>query len=196
GLAFRASRDNLCGHRALVLGLASDHVYKECLKDHAYWDRKARQLMLDIGGYEGMTYPDFDAFVEHYPAWRVVLMGVIGQLPLPGGVFTGRDWQFSDDPNGDRVIYILHDTTNHHYTYISKIHVFTRSKQKSSRTQWCHGCLTRRVPARDTFSNASLQSHTCVVPKCESCGLHCENERELKKHRKVSGPADARVCPL
>jgi hypothetical protein len=187
GIVYLGNTDNLCGHRALVLGMVRSTDPRRYY--HMTTDRPdqltnaAKDLVKEIGcGEKGMTFPHFAVFITSYTHMRVVLMSLVGQVPIPGGVFTGADWSLAEDPQGEDVVYILYDTTHHHYTYIRDIKMFTRGLQNRSLSVWCHGCLTRRTPS--THKNSTnIQEHKCHYDKCNACGQYFEHSLDLTSHQ-------------
>ena len=158
------NNDDLCGQRALLLGMVDAQKRKNLLKKvpkrERQFTKEAQELAKKIGVLGAMTHADFDTFVAHPDHAHIQVL-----------IFNCFQSCTYTTPNNEAStkLCIFHDEVHEHY------HLIKDPDKFDCRRRFCFTC--RKFHPRDSFGH-----HKCVGTRCQQCNERFDSPQGLEAH--------------
>jgi hypothetical protein len=150
------NKDNLCGQRALLLGVTSTKNRKKMYRNSNNFERKLRLFNKCYNLPDGaMSFTDFESVKDY----KIIII-------------TEFDTVLYKTENEGEKIYIYYDSRNNHYNLIENINLFTG---ENNNYKWCNLCNKRYLKKR-------FKTHNCVGYKCKLCCANFSSKETFENH--------------
>lgn len=126
-----------------------------------------------------MSFTDMFRFVKYRPTYRLVIVKP-NLANLQEFSAEGTDYEFNDNPDYDKTLYIYHDDYSDHYVCCSSPISLYRSYKKDTSWSFCYRCLCGYDKRGETGCNCMDDGGTGVPAKKRAKQAHtCEHCKEI-----------------